>query len=277
MRLDRPTRQFWVYKYCHIYKLPSVIIDCTRATSSAAHHLGQPAKGHNLNRRGVRSTPPPKRASGQLSLREALAGGFVMPQATANAIGNFDIQRFRYAVVLWLLDNNLPIEFISRASTRDLFRIANGEAESALWRSPRSVATYAMRMFHLMQPRIVQALSNAISKIHISFDGWTTKGGTRGFFGIVAHFATSTGEIHDLPIALPQLRGAHTGEAIATAVVRPLRAYQITSATLGYFVLDNANNNDTAITAVARDFSNFEPTERRLRRKNSTLCQDSRY
>jgi hypothetical protein len=128
-----------------------------------------------------------------------------------------------------------------------------------------------------MQPRIVQALSNAISKIHISFDGWITKGGTRGFFGIVAHFATSTGEMHDLPIALPQLTGAHTGEAIATAVVTTLRAYQITSATLGYFVLDNANNNDTAITAVARDFSNFEPTERRLRRKNSTICQDSRY
>jgi hypothetical protein len=122
-----------------------------------------------------------------------------------------------------------------------------------------------MRLFHLMQPQIVQALSDAISKIHISCDGWTTKGGTRGFFGIVAHFVTSTGEIHDLPIALPQLTGAHTGEAIATAVVTTLRAYQITSATLGYFVQDNANNNDTAITAVARDFSNFEPTERRLR------------
>jgi hypothetical protein len=82
-----------------------------------------------------------------------------------------------------------------------------------------------MRMFYLMQPRIVQALSNAISKIHISFDGWITKGGTRGFFGIVAHFATSTGEMHDLPIALPQLTGAHTGEAIAIAVVTTLRAY----------------------------------------------------
>jgi hypothetical protein len=29
-------------------------------------------------------------------------------------------------------------------------------------------------------------------------------------------------------------------------------------------VLDNANNNDTAITAVARDFSNFKLIEQRL-------------
>jgi hypothetical protein len=157
------------------------------------------------------------------------------------------------------------MELISRASTRDLFRIVNGEAERALWQSPRSVATYAMRLFHLMQPQIVQALSNAISKIHISFNGWTTKGGTRGFFGIVAHFATSSGEIHDLPIALPQLTGAHTGEAIAAAIVATLQSYLITSEKLGYFILDNAANNDTAIAAVARNFNNFTATERRLR------------
>ncbi|EAT76060.2 hypothetical protein SNOG_16572 [Parastagonospora nodorum SN15] len=150
-------------------------------------------------------------------------------------MGNFDVQRFRHALVLWLLDNNLPMEIINRASTRELFR------------------------------EIVDALSSAASKIHISFDGWTTKGEARGFFGIVAHFATASGEIHDLPIALPQLNGAHTGEAIATAIVATLRAYGITSDTLGYFVLDNASNNDTTIAAVAREFGDFNPTQRRLR------------
>jgi hypothetical protein len=39
---------------------------------------------------GLKTTPK-KRLSGQLSLREVLAGGFEMLQATANAIGNFDI------------------------------------------------------------------------------------------------------------------------------------------------------------------------------------------
>ena len=118
-----------------------------------------------------------------------------MSQATANAMGNFNVQGFRYALVSWLLDNNLPMELISRASTREVFKLANTEAERALWQSPRSVAIYAMRLFHYLQPHVVKALSEAISKIHISFDGWTTKGGTRGFFGIVAHFATSSGQI----------------------------------------------------------------------------------
>jgi hypothetical protein len=91
----------------------------------------------------------------------------------------------------------------------------------------------------------------------MSFDGWTTKGGTRGFFGIVAYFATSSGEIYDLPIALPQLTGAYTGEATATAVVATLRSYLIALEKLCYFVLDNAANNDTAIAAVARDFDSL--------------------
>jgi hypothetical protein len=172
---------------------------------------------------GAKITPS-KRLSGQLSLRKVLAGGFEVPQPTANAMSNFEMQRFRHAAVLWLLDNNRSMEFNRRASARDLSRTISREAESALWGSPRSVATYVMRLFHVMQPQVVRALSKAISTIHISFDGWTTKRGTRGFFQIVAHFATSSRRIHDLPIALPQLTGAHTDEAVATAVFTMLRA-----------------------------------------------------
>jgi hypothetical protein len=74
-----------------------------------------------------------------------------------------------------------------------------------------------------------------------------------------------------LPIALPQLNGAYTGEAIAAAVVATLRVYGVTSATLGYFVLDNASNNDTTIAAVASEFDDFNPTHRRLRCSPHTI------
>ena len=42
MRADALTRIFWVCKYCHIHKAAPIIIDSTRATSSAAAHLAQP-------------------------------------------------------------------------------------------------------------------------------------------------------------------------------------------------------------------------------------------
>jgi hypothetical protein len=72
------------------------------------------------------------------------------------------------------------------------------------------------------------------------------------------------GEIYDLPIALLQLNGAYTSKAIATAIIATLQAYRVTLDTLGYFVLNNASNNDTAIAAVAREFRDFNLTQRRL-------------
>jgi hypothetical protein len=53
-------------------------------------------------------------------------------------------------------------------------------------------------------------LKTAASKIHMSFDRWTTKGGERGFFGVVAHYATAEGVVKDLGIDLPQPSGVHT-------------------------------------------------------------------
>jgi hypothetical protein len=61
--------------------------------------------------------------------------------------------------------------------------------------------------------------------------------------------------IQDLPINLPQLVGAYTGEAIAETIIKTLKAYSITCDKLGYFVLDNAANNNTAIAAVARAYN----------------------
>jgi hypothetical protein len=60
--------------------------------------------------------------------------------------------------------------------------------------------------------------------------------------------------IQDLPINLPQLAGAHTGEAIAETIIKTLKAYSITRDKLGYFVLNNAANNNTAIAAIARAY-----------------------
>ena len=67
-----------------------------------------------------------------------------------------------------------------------------------------------------------------------------------------------------MPIALLQLAGAYTGDAIASALVKTLEVYGIASNKLGYFVLDNAANNDTAVAALASVYD-FNAAYRRLR------------
>jgi hypothetical protein len=92
-------------------------------------------------------------------------------------------------------------------------------------------------------------------------------GGKRSFLGIVAHFVLTSSQ---MPIALPQLTGAHTGVRIAEVVDQTLQQCGVHSATLGYFVFDNMANNDTAIAVVAEIYD-LLPVHRRLRCGPHTL------
>ncbi|KAG9377794.1 Dimer-Tnp-hAT domain containing protein [Pyrenophora tritici-repentis] len=109
--------------------------------------------------------------------------GLDVQQNTANAFGNFDVEGFRTATVMWLVNRNHPLSELTTPDFRD---------------------------DEICQPRGRGSVVGSVSKIHVSFDGWTTKGGKRGFFGVVAHFADAAGIIRDLPIDLPELAGAHT-------------------------------------------------------------------
>jgi hypothetical protein len=128
-----PSKIWFVCRYCHQHKVIDAgsggLFDVTKATTAAATHLAQQRRGYSHTRLGVRVQQP---ARGQLSLRQALNGGVKVSQHAGNAIGNFDIQRFRLAMALCLVDNNLPIELISRPSFREIIAFANLEAETAL-------------------------------------------------------------------------------------------------------------------------------------------------
>jgi hypothetical protein len=98
----------------------------------------------------------------------------------------------------------------------------NPEAESALWASHNSVSRYVVRLYDYMKPRVVKELSKVLSKLHLSFDRWMTKGGKRSFLGIIAHYVDGEGNLKDLPITLPQLTGAYSGERIAHVISKTL-------------------------------------------------------
>ncbi|KAI0615881.1 hypothetical protein TUN199_12170, partial [Pyrenophora tritici-repentis] len=54
-------------------------------------------------------------------------------QNTANAFGNFDVEGFRTATVMWLVNRNHPLSELTTPDFREMMRFANPEAEAALW------------------------------------------------------------------------------------------------------------------------------------------------
>ncbi|KAG9386150.1 hypothetical protein A1F94_002900 [Pyrenophora tritici-repentis] len=148
-----------------------------------------------------RTTVAPRK---ETLLERALQKG--CSQAVANELTNFNIQEFRLAAVTWLVENNLPLSQFESSSFRNMIQLASVEAERALWASHNSVSRYVIRLYNYLLPKVVASLSESMSKVHISFDGWTTKGGKRGYLGIVAHYVDSSGELRDfaLEVRFPQ-------------------------------------------------------------------------
>ncbi|KAG9379097.1 Dimer-Tnp-hAT domain containing protein [Pyrenophora tritici-repentis] len=246
-------RASWVYSHGYRIALRSNfttvgrgIHDVSQSPSAPARHLGEDKKGHGLKPPSKRTTVAPRK---ETLLERALQKG--CSQAVANELTNFNIQEFRLAAVTWLVENNLPLLQFESSSFRNMIQLASVEAERALWASHNSVSRYVIRLYNYLLPKVVASLSESMSKVHISFDGWTTK-------------------LRDLPIALPQLTGAHTGEAMAEVVMAIFKQFEITVGKLGYFVLDNAHNNNTTINTLALQMG-FSATERRLRCGPHTL------
>lgn len=265
---SNPNEIYFVCKFCHQRRSLDGILKVTQSTTSAIAHLRQAKLGHGFTKGGSKILS--NRASGQQSLAMAVESGVAISQEVANKLGNFNVQAFRYAAVTWLIENNHPLYELETPAFRSMIGFASPEAEDALWKSANSVKLYAIRLYEFIMPQVVAELSQSISKIHISFDGCTAKGGKRGFFGIVAHYANASGRLIDLPIALPQLTGAHTGERIAGIVVQTLQKFEVSSSKLGCFVLDNAYANDTAVTYLAGQYG-FTATYHRLRCGPHTL------
>ena len=182
---SNPSKVTWICHYCYKHKFDIAgrgVHDVSAGSLSApARHLGESKKGHKLQPPSKRTMAPHK----ETLLERVLKTG--CPQAVANALGGFNIQEFRLAAVTWLVENNLPLSQFESPSFRTMIQLASVEAERALWASHNSVSRYVVRLYNYLKPQVVAELSQSLSKIHISFDGWTTKGGKRGYLGIVAH------------------------------------------------------------------------------------------
>jgi hypothetical protein len=80
----------------------------------------------------------------------------------------------------------------------------------------------------------------------------------------VAHFINlDSRQLCKALLALRELEGAHSGEAIAETFLWFINSYGIQDK-IGYFTLDNAYNNDTMLQAVAKACG-FNAAHRRLR------------
>src|SRR5579859_889397 len=158
------------------------------------------------------------------------------------------VDTFHKHLVDWLLTDRIAFRQVESPTWRRFIATLRPEAISHVPKSGDTVHSWAMNRFDIARAEIKQHLQDSISKIHISCDMWSSPNG-HAFLGIVGHWMDTHHVLHTALIALPRVMGAHTGANIATVLVDVFEKYDICEK-LGYMMLDNATNNDTAVESL---------------------------
>lgn len=125
-------------------------------------------------------------------------------------------------------------------------------------KSSSTVRSWIQQSFAANKQSIKEALSNSVSSIHISFDLWTSPNNL-ALLGVVGYWLNEEGILQHSLLGLRRLLGAHSGENQGSTVWLIVKDYQIDNS-LGYFTLDNASNNVTALRFIQTQINNQSDT-----------------
>src|SRR5258706_5916960 len=134
--------------------------------------------------------------------------------------------------------------------------------------SANTICGWILDHYHSARETLQTNLRWTHTAVHITFDVWTSPN-HRSFLGVVGHYYDyPKNETRQVLLGFRRIVGAHTGENIASC-------FWDVATTMGlerrlvYFTMDNASNNDTALSEIALRCSAigvpFQPRERRLR------------
>ncbi|KAF4332544.1 restless-like transposase, partial [Fusarium beomiforme] len=176
---------------------------------------------------GKRSVPASRKkpSTGYQTITKAFNLDLNAPreQAIANRlIKSFDRNVFQRLVAEWIVESNLSFREPENKRLRAIFEYLN----------PFVVSTDA----------------------HVGHDTVRKRA--------VAEFEKHKGKARKLILGVPELTVRHFGANIGHEIIEILESYEISEEKIGYFTLDNAQNNDTAMDTIGERFK-FHGKERR--------------
>jgi len=109
---------------------------------------------------------------------------------------------------------------------------------------------WTVNSFYINKARVKDILQTAQSKIHLSFNLWTS-GNYYTFNVVVIHFISYDFRVKTALIGFREIISLYSRENIVELVRAVYKEFNIINK-LGYFILNNVGNNNTCIKTLAR-------------------------
>jgi len=261
--------RFWLCKECHLAgKGGHYNTDNGSSADNAhlrdVHHLawdkdnGEVIDNTSVNWRWTMKGRPTQSVADTASLDASIP----LEQEIMNYLAlEFDENRFRRLLVRWIVYDNISFRQVDGKAFREFIEYLSPLAEAAM-PCHTTISAWILQGFCLHKAAVKREFAGASSKVHIAFDLWTSDN-LLSLNGVVAHFLNKDFKPRVLLLSTPEQSDSHAGVNIAQSVSKTIDEFEIAD-NLGYFMLDNASNNDTAVAALAEIYD-FDPLEYRLR------------
>jgi hypothetical protein len=159
-----------------------------------------------------------------------------------------DVDLFRYHLLRWIVKRQIPFDEVEDEDFQAMLLSLSQAIQPYIVQSSQTIRNWAQAEYEVARSQVRQIVREARSRIHISFDLWTSPNGY-ALCAICAHFVGSDIRNTTALLGLKRMKGPHGGDNIAEVIIPVLEEYGVTSR-LGVFVADNAESNDTAIRAI---------------------------
>jgi hypothetical protein len=233
----------WRCKYC-----PTIYLESGGTNAIQRHLRGE----HNITDLSLREQ---KALRVQASIEQAFDRAKETSYKRRRITLEVDVAQFEVLFVRWIARRSIPLRMVECEEFRALIRLINDTSEEWLPQSHTTITEWVVRTFQSEKVRIKGSLQKSKSKIHITCDLWTSPN-SLAILGLVAHFIAENGELRHPVLALKQLKEEHSGENLAQLVIEVVQDYEI-PLKLGYFMMDNARNNDTLMVELSICGSNL--------------------
>jgi hypothetical protein len=162
--------------------------------------------------------------------------------------------KFQAQILRWFILDHIPLAKADSVEFVRLLKLCNPSIEK-MSLSRQSLRRWAEEAYQAEKDKIRKELAASLSRIHISFDLWTSPN-KYAVFGAVAHFVrsvqadkTSIAQNHSVLLGLKRMRAGHTHKDQADILVEIIDDFKIRYR-LGVFQSDNPSVNDLTVNEV---------------------------
>ncbi|KAF6524810.1 hypothetical protein HZS61_010605 [Fusarium oxysporum f. sp. conglutinans] len=248
----------WACKDCILVNRPTIASFTSSGLQNAANHLWREHK-----------TPAPegeKKSTAQLKSEGALKSN--QPTIASvlkldvnkpteqnianNIISRFDKQYFQRMLVELIVTSNQSLSFAENPILQEIFDYLNPSVSIQRANlTARAVRYKIIQEYDRHRQKVIEVLRNSPGALHISFDGWTSRN-KLALYGIACFFRDEKNRPCKIMIGVPEAH-RHFGSTIGGEVLDVLHTLGVSPEKIGYFTLDNAENNDTAMEVIGAE------------------------